>query len=387
LNKKIGVIGAGGKMGSGIALLVARPGRTVCLIDPDEGALVRLKKYLREQLKKEAEKAIIKLREVYQDKPHLVDNEDIVRHHVELCFESLFFSTALEEIQGADLVFEAAPEDIALKTDILKKVALLAPSALVLTNTSSIPISYLEEESGLEGRIAGFHFYNPPAVQRLVEIVSPNPNLLKPCEELARELGKTPVISKDVAGFIGNGVFIREVLFSLKLLDKMEMPLPEAIATLDLITRVFLFRPMGIFQLVHYVGIDVVANIFKVMRRFLDDPSFDPELLKKLQVPPAEPKDVSPSLELAPTWKELSKEKNPEERIADFYRTFMNERSLGLDIALKYLFFEKDVAFLLVKTGVAKSLHDVSEVLKLGFYHLYGPDSAFIPASCDRCIQ
>lgn len=420
--KSAAVIGAGGKMGSGIALVLIKAlaleknKALVSLIDQDEAALIRLKKYLKEQLKKEAERQIINLRELYKDNQSLVENHDIVAFHVESALDAVFFSTSLEDTKNKELIFEAVFEEIDLKVAILKKAAKFSPQGIIFSNTSSIPIHFLEEQAGLKGRIAGFHFYNPPAVQKLVEVIS---SADLGCFHIGKELGKTCVPSKDVAGFIGNGFFMREILFSLKLLKKMETKLSESILILDLVTKTFLFRPMGIFQLIDYVGIDVAVNVFAIMSHFLDDPTFDAELLKRMlslgkkgghqgdsgqkdgffkytkgeishifdldlnQYLPIQGElekcihALGTPLNTAPSWKTLSKEKDPEKSIRDFYMTFTRGDSLATNLTLKYLDFEKNISFLLVKTEVAKNLHDISTILKLGFFHLFGPDSQF----------
>lgn len=434
-SKKIAVIGAGGKMGSGIALLLLsalskKKGTTILtLIDQDEESLMRLKKYLKEQLKRESERSIIELRELYKSRADLIENHDIVQYHVDSAFDAVFFGTSLEEAKDMDLLFEAVFEEMELKKTLLRKLGLQSPKALILSNTSSIPIHYLEEQAELKGRIAGFHFYNPPAVQKLVEIIVPKDSrqeLITACQEIAKELGKSCVVAKDAAGFIGNGIFMREILFTLKLVPMIvkeeKIPEHEAIVLLDMITKTFLFRPMGIFQLTDYVGLDVAVNVFGIMSHFLEDKSIESPLLKKMlslgkkgghqgdsgqregffRYHDGEPeavfdaeahayipiegfkerclKLIGSSIAKAPAWKTLTKEKDAEKKIEAFYARFLCEETLGAELTLKYLLFEKDISFLLVKTGVAKNIEDISSVLKLGFYHLYGPDAPFLGA-------
>lgn len=416
MQNKIAVVGAGGKMGSGIALLLLltlQETHTLTLIDQNEDSLVLLKKYLKDQLKKEAERGIIALRGLYKDRQDLVENREIIEFHVEKKLDSVFFATSLEEAKNKDLIFEAIFENVDLKSDVLKSLGNFSQNALILSNTSAIPIHYLEEKAQLKGRMAGFHFYNPPAVQKLLELIVPEESLIAPCEAIAKELGKTVVIAKDVAGFIGNGIFMREILFSIRLLNTLieekSMPFSKVLTTLDGITKTFLFRPMGIFQLTDYVGIDVAVNVCKVMAEFLDDPTMESPLLKQMLVlgkkgghqgdsgqrdgffryeegkpvavfdlesntyHPLEKEDYQ-----ALSWKVLSKEKDAENQIAAFYESFLGEDSLEASISLKYLFFERDLSSLLVKTGVAKSLEDITCVLKLGFYHLFGPTAPFL---------
>jgi hypothetical protein len=117
-----------------------------------------------------------------------------------------------------------------------------------LTNTSSIPIGELDEKAGLEGNVIGFHFYNPPAIQKLMEIIPPktvNPELAEFANQLAKNLKKVIVLSNDVAGFIGNGFFMRDILYAVQETRKLaeKMPLTEAIYALDKVSRDYLIRP------------------------------------------------------------------------------------------------------------------------------------------------
>ncbi|MCH7687080.1 MAG: hypothetical protein IH899_10435 [Planctomycetes bacterium] len=127
---------------------------------------------------------------------------------------------------------------------------------IFLSNTSSIPIRTLDEAAALGGRLVCFHFYNPPAVQRLIErIAGPatQPALLALALELAARLGKTVVQAGDTAGFIGNGHFIREGLWAVCRAGELaaRQTLPAAVLAIDRVYRDGLLRPMGIFQLIN----------------------------------------------------------------------------------------------------------------------------------------
>ncbi len=183
--ENVSVIGAAGKMGSGIAVLLAlemvklklKPENKdklyrLNLIDISEKGLDGLKAYMKAQLLKSAEKQAIMVRELYKDRNDLVENAEIVNAFVDDTYNILNFETDLGLARKSHLVFEAIVEDekIKIKTyNALKK--LCSPDTFFLTNTSSIPIGYLDEKAGLRGRIIGYHFYNPPVVQRLVEII------------------------------------------------------------------------------------------------------------------------------------------------------------------------------------------------------------------------
>ena len=136
----------------------------------------------------------------------------------------------------------------------------------------------------MDHRIIGFHFYNPPAIQKLVEVISTdkNPeNLLILSDELIKSFGKIKVPSNDIAGFIGNGHFIREGLSVIKHLDNLPYEQNQAIYHLNQIIAKVLLRPMGMFQLIDYVGLDVFSMICKTMRKYIDE-DFSHPLIEEL---------------------------------------------------------------------------------------------------------
>jgi 3-hydroxyacyl-CoA dehydrogenase len=331
----------------------------------------------------------------------------------------------------AKLVFEAVFEDLALKKELYARLkGLCAGDAYFLTNTSSIPISILDRAAGLDGRILGFHFYNPPAVQKLVEMVSGSgtrPELVAMGRELGRAFGKVTVPSNDVAGFIGNGHFIRELLFAFGKLRRMGES-PESILTLNKATQDFLIRPMGVFQLLDYVGLDVFQMILKVMREHLegaaaDGTVFADETLDALlaagvrggQSGSGEQKDglfkyernkmtavLDPAaamsgkgdryVSLADTerfrksvdglgalpdghvpWGAMSKDPGKKEKLSAYLARLAKTETMGARLGREFLDHSREVGKTLVRTGVAATDEDVAKVLMNGFYHLYGP--------------
>lgn len=425
--KKVAVIGAAGKMGSGITLLLLIKMAELELrnlgkigsgeyrlkaIDTNEEGLVGLKKYLRQQLLRYAEKNINSLRESFSNQPKLISNEEMIQTFIQGSFDNLFFGTSLEDAKGSSYIFEAAIEDIELKATIFK--SLKNQAEFFFTNTSSIPIHLLAEKGEINGRLIGFHFYNPPAVQRLVEIIAPSqtdPELKKAAHELATLLHKIPVYSADVAGFIGNGYFIREICLAFEYLKELSKKhsLEIALQIIDKMTRDFLLRPMGVFQLLDYVGLGVAKNILTVMRQFLKDPILQESMIDEwinlgirggqnfdgtpkdglfqysdsqiIKVFHFEQKEYVPLTELdlgknpfGYTWKSLQKDSKKEEKIHHYFLSLSKESSLGAKLALRYLEKCQLFAKKLVEDGVAKSLDDVGLVLKNGFYHLYAPE-------------
>lgn len=410
--KKLSVIGAGGKMGSGILLLLLtflaeENGYELMAIDTSSEALKGLKKYLRNQLIRHAEKNINLLRQLFANNATLVSNQEIIEAFVSNTLEKVDYSTRIEDAKGSLITFEAAVENVSEKINIFKKIKEVNPSTgWFLTNTSSIPIHVLNEQASLQGRIAGFHFYNPPAVQKLVEVIEldDNPNELKQLmKELIQKLNKISVYSRDVAGFIGNGYFMREIVFACHLAKDSE----AAIQELEIVTKDFLLRPMGIFQLMDYVGLDVVKNILTIMQTYLDDDSLHIPLIdqwlangikggqtfggeqkngifryengKPMEIFSLQKQNYVPlknvnvgDVPFGLTWKSLNKNFSAE-TLDRYFLALKNEDSKGAKLARDFLKKGKEISEFLVSSGVAHSLEDVAKVLKYGFYHLYGP--------------
>lgn len=451
--KRVAVIGAGGKMGSGIALLLLQ--EMACqeaeltgavgageyflhAIDADEKNLNSLKGYLKAQITKFAEKNINRLREWYARDKNLIDNEEIVDAFVDGTMNNVQLESSLEEAKHSTMIFEAIVEDIAIKAHVFSSLEkIVRQDAYYFTNTSSIPISVLAEKSGLKGRLIGYHFYNPPAVQKLLEIIPPSGveyDLKDLAILLAKKLKKTPVFSRDIAGFIGNGFMIREIAFACRQLEKLSeiMPVYEAIYILNKISQDFLIRPMGTFQLLDYVGIDVAHKIAGIMTAYLPDDNFRLDIVSKMieakiwggQYPNGSQKngffqyedhelrgiyDLNKEIYLPldksewqakcdawigdlpqnhASWKRLVKDPKREEKLSLYFQHLCKDKTRGAELAKSLLLESREIAFNLVRDGVAATMKDVDIVLENGFFHLYGPDSTFLPsAEKARCIS
>ncbi|MEO0225442.1 MAG: 3-hydroxyacyl-CoA dehydrogenase family protein [candidate division WOR-3 bacterium] len=437
--ENVSVIGAAGKMGSGIATLLAREMARLKnlsenrdkifrlnLIDINEKAIDGLRSYLKSQLLKASEKSIVALRQLYQDRADLVENEEIIKTFLDDALGLINFGTDLALTKNSHLVFEAIVEDEETKIKVLKQInSLTTKNTLYLTNTSSIPISFLDEKVGLGGRIIGYHFYNPPVVQRLVEVIIPKTavNELKEIStELGKRLGKTLVPANDRAGFIGNGHFMRDGLYALNLLNdlKREYGLAGAIYIMNRISQDFLIRPMGIFQLIDYVGIDVFQCILKVMSKHLNDKSLHNELIDQMvnkkiiggQNPDGSQKDgflkyeknrpagvydiekgeylpleelkkrIDPKIGDPPSgfapWKKMIGDPKKDSALINYFTNLKNAQNPGAELARNYLKKTKEIALQLVRDGIANSDTDVNAVLTNGFYWIYGPINNYI---------
>jgi 3-hydroxyacyl-CoA dehydrogenase len=251
--ENVAVLGAGGKMGSGISLLLAQEMTLqklqpenqqrryrLTLMDVNPEALEGLQKYLKKQGAKFAQKNVEKLQSFFPkaDTPEAVGEEFV--GHLEAILKPV---TDLAAVKNSHLVFEAILEKLDLKVSVFNRLKNNCPeNAYFFTNTSSIPIHELDEKVGLDGRIIGFHFYNPPAVQRLVELIIPKniqPELPELSRELGRRLRKIIIPSNDVAGFIGNGHFMRDGLHGISEAERLsrEIGFVSAVYTINRISQ------------------------------------------------------------------------------------------------------------------------------------------------------
>ena len=233
--KKCAVLGAAGKMGRGIALIlllemaaaeaketsgIGKGEYRLILIDVNNEVLDTLKDYLKTHLQKYAEKQINNLREYYRSNSSLVSNKEIIDDFMTRGMNIVHCTTSLAETAEIPIIFEAVVENVDAKCDLYRNITSVHKSTpYFLTNTSSIPISLLNSKANLNGKIIGFHLYNPPAVQKLLEIIplkGGDPELYALALEVGQHLDKKIVISKDVAGFIGNGHFVREIAYACR---------------------------------------------------------------------------------------------------------------------------------------------------------------------------
>lgn len=432
--ENVSVLGAAGKMGSGILLLTAvemadlglKPGnkdRTYVLnaIDVTTEGLAGVMQYLRDQVKKIAEKKTVQLRKVYADRADLIENEDMINQYVFDVMNVVRPTTRMEAAYDSHLIFEAVSENKDLKVKLLSQIdGNNRGNPWYFTNTSSVPIHIINQEAKLEGRILGFHFYNPPAVQKLVELIVPeggDPGMEEFARTYAKNLRKVVVPSNDIAGFIGNGHFMRDALYGIRTAESLtsEMSLPEAIYAVNRVTQEYLIRPMGIFQLIDYVGIDVVQFIMKVMNPHMEDEDLHSDLLDKMidlgvkggQYPNGSQKDgflkyeggkplsvydlerkeyidigyfrenVDTWLGEMPastlSWRAALKAKNKEEAISKFFEDLKKSDAKGARLAVDYGRKSNEIGRKLVDDGVANSVGDVNTVMLTGFFHAYGP--------------
>ena len=259
--RKIGVVGAG-TMGQGIANAFATAGNDVTVVD----------------VKKEwAENGINKIK---ASKDKLVAKGKISAEDAEAAKANLK-AGEYEDLADADLIVEAALEDMALKKDVFKKLdEIVKDDAVFGTNTSSLSIT--EIANGIKHPVIGMHFFNPADRMKLVEVISGanTPDETKEFViETAKEIGKTPVEVNEGPGFVVNRILI-------PMINEATGILQEGIASvedIDTAMQLGANHPMGPLALGDLIGLDIVLAIMNVLYDETGDPKYRPTtLLKKM---------------------------------------------------------------------------------------------------------
>ena len=437
--QNVTVLGAAGKMGSGILLLTAvemadlslqpeNKDKTYVLnaMDVSDEALFGLVGYLRTQVRKLAEKKTVLLRNFYADREDLIENFQIIDEYIYRVLSIVRPTTAVEVAYRSHVIFEAIKEDPALKNKVLggiKKNSQVNP--WFFTNTSSIPLTELDEGADLDGNVIGFHFYNPPAVQKLVEVIRSKhtkDEVYDFAMTYAKRLRKVVVPSNDYAGFIGNGHFMRDALYGIQEAERLtaEMGYAQAVYAINKVTQDFLVRPMGIFQLIDYVGVEVCQYIMGVMNPYLENEDLHSDLLDKMvaqgikggQFSSGAQKDgflkyekgrpvavwdvekqeyvsfdgfaaeVDARLGDMPAsmkpWKAVNFNRNRDAIVSEIFEEMNTMDSLGATLAKAYNTRSNEIGHLLVDSKVANSEEDVNKVMLTGFYHAYGPINNYL---------
>jgi 3-hydroxybutyryl-CoA dehydrogenase len=245
------VVGAG-QMGGGIAQVVAASGRRVSLHDAQPGAAEKARAGMEKSLAKLAEKG------------GAVPDEVLAR------------VSPVEDLVPADLMIEAVVEDAAIKEELFRRAdATLPPSAVLASNTSSIPIGALAAATSRPDKVIGMHFFNPVPVLKLVEIIrgrETSDETATAITELARELGKVPAVANDFPGFVSNRIlmpFINEAVWAL------HDGVAEA-QVIDTIAKLGFAHPLGPLALADLIGLDTCVAIMEVLRDGLVDDKYEP---------------------------------------------------------------------------------------------------------------
>jgi len=253
--KKVGVVGAG-TMGSGITQVVASNGREVVLLDISDSAVERGMKAIGNSLGR-----FVKKGEISEE-----DSNSILSR--------IKTTTKFEDLRDVDLVIEAIFEDMNVKKETFKKLdASTRPDVILATNTSSLPIIEIAVNTKRPDKVVGMHFFNPVPIMKLVEIIktiATSDESVEFAYDFAKALGKEPVKTKDVPGFIVNRVL-------MPMLNEAVFALEEGVGTAEDIDKAMKLgtnQPIGPLALIDLVGLDVTLNVIDVLYREFQDPKF-----------------------------------------------------------------------------------------------------------------
>lgn len=256
--EKVVVIGAG-TMGNGIAHVFAMSGYSVKLVDVKQEALDKAIATITRNLDRMVSKGAIDETKKVETLGNLSPQTDVAA----ACAD-------------ADLVVEAATENIDLKLKIFQQIDAAAPASAVLaTNTSSISITRIASVTKRADKVIGMHFMNPVPVMKLIEVIrgyATSDEVTKSIMDLSVKLGKVPVEVNDYPGFVANRILmpmINEAIYSLY----------EGVAgvqEIDTVMKLGMAHPMGPLQLADFIGLDVCLAILRVLHDGFGNPKYAP---------------------------------------------------------------------------------------------------------------
>jgi 3-hydroxybutyryl-CoA dehydrogenase len=255
--KTIAILGAG-TMGNGIAHVCARSGFNVLLYDVNQTALYRGLDTIRTNFAREVAK------------------EKLTPQQADEARSRITLTTKLDDLAPASLAIEAATERFEIKSAVFRDLDRILPAdAILATNTSSISITKLAAVTKRPEQIIGMHFFNPVPVMKLVEVIrglQTSQATFDTVHSLSQQLGKTPVEVNDAAGFVSNRVL-------MPLINEAIYAVMEGVATAEAVDQVFVLgmaHPMGPLTLADFIGLDVCADIMRVLADGLGSPRYNP---------------------------------------------------------------------------------------------------------------
>ncbi len=258
LMKNIAVIGAG-TMGNGIAHTFAQSGFNVQLIDISEDSLKR------------------GMDTISRNLDRMVAKEKISEDNKSTTLGNITTFTSTEDgVKNADLVVEAATENIDLKLKIFKQLDEVCDENTILaTNTSSISITQIAAVTSRPEKVIGMHFMNPVPIMKLVEIIrgySTSDDVTTTIMELSKTLGKVPTEVNDYPGFVANRILMPMINESIETLYNGVAGVEE----IDTVMKLGMAHPMGPLQLADFIGLDVCLSILNVMYDGFKNPKYAP---------------------------------------------------------------------------------------------------------------
>ncbi|MBS1730930.1 MAG: 3-hydroxybutyryl-CoA dehydrogenase [Bacteroidetes bacterium] len=252
------VIGAG-TMGNGITHVFAQNGFQVIMVDVNEAQLEKALSTITKNLSRQVDKGILSESQKNETLARISTSNNIARG-----------------VENAEIVIEAATENIDLKLKIFTELDIHAPAqAILASNTSSISITKIASVTKRPDKVIGMHFMNPVPVMKLVEIINgygTSQEVTKEIVELSKQLGKIPCVVNDYPGFIANKIL-------MPMLNEAIISLYEGIAgvsEIDTIMKLGMAHPMGPLQLADFIGLDVCLSILNVLYNGYGNPKYAP---------------------------------------------------------------------------------------------------------------
>ena len=261
--QKVMIIGAG-QMGSGIAQVCAQAGYEVILNDMKDEFFERGLNTITKNLARDVEKG----RKTEEEKSGVLAR--------------ITKSLTIEDAKNADIIIEAAVENMDIKQSIFKQLDEIAPKhAILATNTSSLPITEIAAVTNRPEQVIGMHFMNPVPVMKLVEIIrglATSDEVFETVADMTKQLGKTGVEVNDFPGFISNRIL-------LPMINEAIYALYEGVATkeaIDDVMKMGMNHPMGPLTLADFIGLDTCLSIMEILHEGLGDSKYRPcPLLRK----------------------------------------------------------------------------------------------------------
>lgn len=256
--KNITVIGSG-TMGNGIAHVFAQYGYFVSLVDISETALQKALATIAKNIDRQITKGTV----TESDKLTTLGN--------------IKTFTKLEDcVKNADLVVEAASENINIKLSIFKQLdEICPPNTILASNTSSISITQIAAATKRADKVIGMHFMNPVPVMKLIEVIRGYSTSNEVCNlimETSKKLNKIPVEVNDYPGFVANKIL-------MPMINEAIITLYEGVAgveEIDTVMKLGMAHPMGPLQLADFIGLDVCLNILRVLQDGFGNPKYAP---------------------------------------------------------------------------------------------------------------
>ncbi len=263
--KTVGIVGAG-TMGSGIAELVASAEKNVVLLDIEKGLV---------------EEAIGRIEKNFK---RLARRGKIEEEQASLIISRIQATEDYADFRDADIVIEAASEDMDLKKAVFSKIEEnTEQSAIIATNTSTLSVTELAMSTSRPEKVLGIHFFNPAPIMKLVEVINTaktSPETLEQAMEFARSLDKHPVMAKDRSGFVVNRILLPMINEAIFVLDEGI----AAAAEIDNAMKLGANHPIGPLALADLIGLDVTLSVLSVLYAEHGDPKFRPAPLLKEMV-------------------------------------------------------------------------------------------------------